>query len=76
MNPKSIIRMAQPPRAIIGAHVPLIGTGCDNSVFQRARADSDEAVSKAKYLIMHLDNRHDAVIFARAVGMPGYINMR
>ena len=76
MNPKSIIRMAQPLRAIIGAHVPLIGTGCDNAVFQRARADSEEAVSRAKYLIMHLDSRHDAVIFAPAVGMPSYINMR
>ena len=76
MKPKSIIRMAQPLRAIIGAHVPLIGTGCDNAVFQRARADSDDAVSLAKYLIMHLDNRHDAVIFAKCVGMPGYINMR
>ena len=76
MTPKSIVRMAKPLRAIIGAHVPLIGTGCDDAVFQRARADSDEAVSKAKYLIMHLERRHDAVLFARAVGMPGYINMR
>ena len=76
MSPKSILRMAQPLRAIIGAHVPLIGTGCDEDVYLRARADSEEAVSIAKYLIMHLGNRHDAVLFARAVGMPGYINMR
>jgi len=76
MNIKTIIRMAKPLKAAIGSHVPLIGTGCDNDVYQRARADSDLAAQQAKYLIQHLDNRHDAVIFAKAVGMPGYINMR
>lgn len=76
MNIKTIIRMAKPLRAVIGAHAHLIGTGCDADVYQRARADSDLAVQQAKYLIQHLDNRHDAVLFARAVGMPGYINMR
>jgi hypothetical protein len=48
----------------------------DTETAQRRRAESDEAVNVAKYLIMHLDSRHDAVLFARAVGMPGYINMR
>lgn len=77
MSPKTILRMARPFRAAIGAHVPMIGrSDMDHEAYQRARADSDEAVSLAKYLIMHLDNRHDAVLFARAVGMPGYINMR
>ena len=76
MKIRTIILLAKPLRARIGAHVPLIGTGCDNATFQRARSDSDDAVSLAKYLIMHLQSRHDAVCFARAVGMPGYINMR
>ena len=77
MSPKTILRMAKPFKAAIGAHVPLIA---DFNVlyedYQRARAESDIAEQGAKYLIQHLDNRHDAVIFARAVGMPGYINMR
>ena len=76
MNIKNIIRMAKPIRKVIGCHVPLIGTGCDDEVYQRARADSDLAVQQAKYLIQQLANRHDAVLFAKAVGMPGYINMR
>lgn len=76
MHIKTIIRIAQPLRAVIGAHARLIGTGCDNSVYQRARANSDLAVQQAKYLIQHLNSRHDAVLFARAVGMQGYINMR
>jgi len=76
MNIKTIIRMAKPLREVIGAHAHLIGTGCDTDVYQRARADSDLAVQQAKYLIMHLDNRHDAATFAKVVGMPGYINMR
>jgi hypothetical protein len=45
-------------------------------VYQRAQADSDLAVQQAKYLIQQLADRHDAVLFANAVGMPGYINMR
>jgi hypothetical protein len=76
MTPKAILRMAKPFKAAIGAHVPMIGQQVDSDVYQRARADSDIAVQRAKYLIQHLDNRHDAVLFARAVGMPGYINMR
>ena len=76
MNIKTITNMAKPLRKVIGCHVPLIGTGCDDEVYQRARADSDLAVQQAKYLIQQLANRHDAVLFAKAVGMPGYINMR
>ena len=74
MHPKTIIRMARPLREKIGAHARL--EWVDSETQQRRRAESDEAVSVAKYLIMHLDSRHDAVLFARAVGMPGYINMR
>jgi hypothetical protein len=76
MTPKAILRMAKPFKATIGAHVPMIGQQVDSDVYQRARSDSDMAVQRAKYLIQHLANRHDAVLFARAVGMPGYINMR
>jgi hypothetical protein len=76
MTPKAILRMAKPFKSAIGAHVPMIGQQVDSDVYQRALADSDMAVQRAKYLIQHLQNRHDAVLFARAVGMPGYINMR
>lgn len=77
MSPKTIIRMARPFRAVIGAHVPMIGrSDMDHETYARARAESDMAVQRAKYLIQHLENRHDAVLFARAVGMPGYIYMR
>lgn len=76
MSPKTILRMAKPLRARIGAHARMIHTWTDHDAYERARADSEEAVSTAKYLIQHLDNRHDAALFARAVGMPGYINMR
>ena len=77
MSPRDILRIAKPLRAAIGAHYRLIG---DSNVchedYQRARAESDLAVQRAKYLIQHLQNRHDAVMLARAVGMDGYINMR
>jgi hypothetical protein len=77
MTPKAILHMAKPFKATIGAHVPLIGnSNVTHDDYQRARAESDAAVQRAKYLIQHLANRHDAVLFARAVGMPGYINMR
>jgi hypothetical protein len=76
MSPKAILRMAKPFKSVIGAHVPMIGRQVDSDVYQRALSDSDVAVQRAKYLIQHLQNRHDAVLFARAVGMPGYINMR
>jgi hypothetical protein len=48
----------------------------NQDTYLELRRDSDEAVSLAKYLIQHLDNRHQAVTFANAVGMPGYINNR
>jgi len=77
MSPKTILRMAKPFKAQIGAHARLIGdSSVTNDEYQRVRADSDMAVQRAKYLIQHLADRHDAVLFARAVGMPGYINMR
>lgn len=78
MSPKAILRLAKPFRAVIGAHnrMPDMTPDGTADAYYRARADSDIAVQRAKYLIQHLENRHDAVLFARAVGMPGYIHMR
>ena len=76
MQLKTIIRIAKPLKAVIGAHHKLAQSYCEREVYQRSQADSDLAVQQAKYLIMHLENRHDAVLFAKAVGMPSYINMR
>ena len=41
-----------------------------------AQRESDEWVSRIKYLIQTLDNRDHAVQLAHYAGMPGYINMR
>lgn len=63
----------------IGAHYRYINKAQPNynhDTYMELRRDSDEAVSLAAYLIKHLDNRHQAVVFAQAVGMPGYINHR
>lgn len=77
MSPRDILRIAKPLRAAIGAHYRLLGdSNVRHEDYQRARAESDLAVQRAKYLIQHLQNRHDAVMLARAVGMDGYINMR
>jgi hypothetical protein len=76
VTPETIALIAKPLKAKIGAHMRLLGTGCDAYTYQRARADSDLAAQQAAYLIKHLDNRHDAVQLAHAVGMPGYVNMR
>jgi glutathione S-transferase len=38
--------------------------------------EGGEAVFDSRVIVEYLDSRHDAVIFAHAVGMPGYINMR
>lgn len=76
MSPKTIALIAKPLRAKIGAHARLLGTRYDADAYYRAQSDSDIAAQQAKYLIMHLDNRHDAVQLAHAVGMPGYIHMR
>ena len=77
MSPKTILRMAKPFKAAIGAHQRIdYLTNGDSNAWHAAQRDSDAAVSLASYLIQHLDNRHDAALFARAVGMPGYINLR
>lgn len=76
MSTKTLLLIATELRKSIGKHVPLIGKQVPAEIYENARKESDEAVSLAKYLIMHLDSRHDAVTFANMVGMPGYINMR
>lgn len=61
----------------IGAHnrADYLQNGTADAWYE-SRVKSDAAVSLAKYLIMHLDSRHHAAVFASAVGMPGYMNMR
>ena len=74
MNPRAVLKMAKPFKRVIGAHHHLSFTDQDD--YLAAQQKSDEAVAVCKYLIQMLDDRHAAVIFARAVGMDGYINMR
>lgn len=76
MNARAVLKMARPFKKVIGAHHHLALNGMDDSPYQEARRKSDEAVALCKYLICQLEDRHAAVIFARAVGMDGYINMR
>ena len=77
MNARTLIRLARPMKAAIGSHYRMIGcSDWTHEQYVEAQRQSDESVSLAKYLIQHLVNRHDAVVFASAVGMPGYINLR
>jgi len=76
MNARAVLKMARPFKRVIGAHHHLILDGDTDSAYQEARRKSDEAVALCKYLICQLEDRHAAVIFARAVGMDGYINNR
>ncbi len=76
---QNLLTLANNLRKRIGAHYRYINTAQRNYThdrYQELRRDSDEAVSLAKYLIQHLQNRHQAVTFANAVGMPGYVNLR
>ena len=76
MSPKTILRLARMYRPAIGKQAEMYGPDFKHEDWEAARFASDEAVRQCKYLIEHLDNRHDAVLFSRAVGMPGYINFR
>lgn len=78
MNTRAVLRMAKPFKRVIGAHSAQLADGrwVSDETYKEARRKSDEAVATCKYLIQMLDDRHAAVIFARAVGMDGYINMR
>ena len=78
MNTRAILKMARPFKRVIGAHTAQLADGrwVSDEVYQETRRRSDEAVATCKYLICQLADRHAAVVFARAVGMDGYINMR
>ena len=76
---KNLLTLAHQLKKRIGAHYRYISTAQRNYTherYQELQRDSDEAVSLAKYLICHLSSRHQAVTFAHAVGMEGYINLR
>ena len=72
---KTLYTLAKQLRKKIGAHVYLIGKQVKSDIYHNAQAESDEAVSLAKYLIQNLEDRHQAEIFAYQVGMPGYFYM-
>ena len=77
MRTVAIHSLAKNIKPAIGAHYRLLSSaGYSAEKYAQMRRASDEAVSLARYLIMHLADRHDAVRFANAVGMPGYINHR
>jgi len=73
---RQLIVLANQMRKQIGAQYKMIGKGVKHEIYADAQAKSDDAIAFAKYLITHLENRHLAVVFAHAVGMPGYINLR
>jgi hypothetical protein len=75
MRPRTIIRLARPLRAAIGAHERL-PAGYDVDQYYEAQTASILALQQIKYLVQHLASRHDAALLARAVGMPNHINLR
>ena len=70
MNPVDAYRLASHLGRQIGAHIPLIGSGCDVAEYQAARCRSEAAKSLAHYLVQRLADRRAATILARAVGVP------
>jgi hypothetical protein len=60
---KSTYQLANSLRDQIGKHRQL-SDYCDNDAYWRARADSDQAVSTAKYLIQYLPRAQADVIRA------------
>jgi hypothetical protein len=63
---KSIYQLAHQLENEIGKHRQL-SDHCDNDVYWRARADSDHAISTAKYLIQYMP-RVQADIIRAVVG--------
>lgn len=61
---KTAHKIAQNLRKKIGAHYRLIGTGCTDEQYHRARAESDQAESLARYLIQYLPRAQADVIRA------------
>jgi hypothetical protein len=78
MQARTIQALAAPLRRAIGAHfrMSVSANWASAERFSELQAASQQAASLAAYLIAHLDNRHDAVRLAQALGMPGYINNR
>ena len=69
---KTIIKLANSLKKDIGKHYPMVGKGVKSETYHNAVAASDQAQHLAIYLIQHLADRHQAEVFASAVGMPGY----
>lgn len=61
---KSIYQLAHQLHDQIGAHYRLIGAGVADDQYWRARAESDQAESTAKYLIQYLPQVQADVIRA------------
>jgi hypothetical protein len=77
MNIRTAISIAKELRPAIGGHVHMIGdSNRTHQEYEEAQSAHFEAVAQAKYLICNLADRHAANVLARALGMPGYINMR
>jgi len=72
---KNLYKLAMQLRKNIGAHAHFIGKHGKHNEYYIAQSESDKAVSLAKYLIWHLQDRHQAEHFAHMVGMPGYLHM-
>jgi IS4 transposase len=64
---KSIYQLAHQLHDQIGAHYRLIGTDVNHDKYWRARAESDHAISTAKYLIQYMP-RVQADIIRAVVG--------
>jgi hypothetical protein len=70
---KDIIKLGRVLRKRIGAHYRMIGHGNYTvEQYDRARSDSDEAVSLVRYMVLHLDNRHMANVLADASGCNSF----
>lgn len=61
---KSMFKFARQLNKQIGAHYRLIGTGCTDEDYHRARAESDQAESLARYMMQYLPQLQADVIRA------------
>ena len=70
MNRKQAQTIAQTLRALIGAHMKLIGTYAPHDVYARAESESYQAKNQARYLAAHYFTRTDErAAFLRACGL-------
>jgi hypothetical protein len=72
MTYKTVLKLASSLKKDIGKDYRMIGKGVKSETYQNAVAASDQAQHLAIYLIQHLADRHQAKVFASAVGMPSY----